>query len=150
MTEVPGKAGGALLRNATNAKRERPYQYSVDLGPALSMRLSSELPDNLEIGLLVCPPLPNDRGYEELETSGYERQKLEFARSGPRYVLANKTVVQFGPLGHSWRKPSHAAIFSGEGRLLYYGALYQRTPPAIDAAPNWIEFDANTIRTQVL
>lgn len=149
MTENPGVAGGSRQRGAKHGIRERPYRYSVDLGPALCMRLNSTLPENLKIGLLVCPPLPNDHGWEELKAYGYERQKLEFARSGPQYIIANKTVVQFGPFGHSWQKPSHAAIFSDEGRLLYYGALYQRTPPAIDAAPNWIEFEPNTIRTQL-
>ncbi|MFY8210612.1 MAG: hypothetical protein ACOVOE_15055 [Caulobacter sp.] len=149
MSENPGVSGGPTVGEVIKREGARPYRYSVDLGPGLAMRLSGSIPDGVTLGLLVHPPHPSGHGYLELEAEGYERQPIKFDRDRPRYFMANATHIEFGPFGHSWRKPSHAAIFSAEGQLLFYGELYQRTAPASDAAPNWIAFEPKSVRAEV-
>lgn len=147
--EMPGRSGGPPVGDVTETAGAHPRRYSVDLGPGLAMRLSSTIPDGVKLGLLVHPPHPSGRGYIEFDAKGYARQPIKFDRDRPRYYMANQTHVEFGPFGHSWRRPSHAAIFSAEGQLLFYGKLHQRTPPASDAASNWIAFPPKSVRAEV-
>lgn len=141
---VGGPQLGSHLQSPTP---QRPGSFRTELGPTIGSKLRADPPASLFFGLLTRAPKPEGAGFVELDAIGYARQPLDLEPGASPYTRCNRSTITVGPVSENWPKVTHAAIFDGDGTLLYYGAV---GPHQSGARPSGaMEFHPHTIRLKL-
>jgi hypothetical protein len=104
-----------------------PYQLRARAILQLRDGREHKLPDDLWVGLLTKPPMPEGFGHKELDTGrGYARQPIVVhslndlnLSSTPR----NRDEIRFDTISHLDPHVTHCGIFDDQGAVLFYGLL---------------------------
>jgi len=119
--------------------------FRAVLTPTIALRLRSQVPDSLWLGLLTKAPNLDGLHWVELSGGAYEREPLILASAGLQYRVNREDIVfRCGGGG----RVTHLGVFDDAGQLCYYGACLGATFSAFPPAD--FRINAGSLKAKVL